>query len=1168
MKIGKFCLVLVWLVLVSCLATSLPAQQQQPMISPHAQAMPLQPFLDYLIDESMAMDIEEVAGLNQGWQPFIPDRLPRVEGMLWLRFTIAPLSPDARPQTFLLDMGQSVPGQPILYDPVQNELSGTREWRENIPAQRNILLLPEAGIDAAPCYIRLEGLPGPWFAPMIRTPQNAASNWDSLARTGSILALAVVMLLCILRGLSEKGQWRYWTALFVAFSLAQAILGMPRETQHFGMLDLAATLCPGLALMCLPHAGRHLMDAKRQSRSIDIQLFLLSLPGAALALLPLASGWNWLDRWVDIWPVCAALFIPTALGAWIMRLPGSRRFLLACVLPPIFVGIAMLGMEFGLSSSILASGPIWGVALAALLLAATKAPQAEIAGSVEPAPEGTRAEKKKKSMPALALDTPENDEIIHLEHPMDDPNLRIIQIEPEETAQPALEHMPASAPIARRSVSSIAMQAEEARENALREPIDDILRETAALRQCSLPPSAKEATAALTAAAQRLATILSSPELPDADEPEQPKMESFNLQKVVRTAHDSVAAIAECSGIALSWYMPPHLAQLYRGNARALEATLQLLLESSVRCSRHGAIKLTARQVPGSQEKGHLLFTVSDDGEGFPPHDRSSLALAKAWELTGLHGGYLSVESSPEGTTIAFTAHFTPDETELSEPEQASHVILASDEAETRRQLARIIEVIPCEVLEATNTGEVLTLQSQRPTCLLITQGRFARPAAGDMVREFCRLARSAGQMPCHVLAITKDDNQWGLLKTSGFTHAMLEPVDPEILRRTIAGLVKIKTDTTKLQDTEETERQNTEAQTDDSSPTMLIEQTFSLRSGFEGPDWLGKEETPPEPMPEQPLKATRQIVQKTASAPVNTPQAKNGAHQQPEIQRASAPASVTQPMTEATTRLEMPQHSADQPKTKEPAKTRLEIQQPISEPVVEKRPVERTNPAAESKATEQETPLTMQKSGTGRLRIDIPPTHQVQAPENAPEWVGEPTPVNRPLADYIVGVENHEQKSTKPVQPPHKAPADAPLDNSHRMKTFMEGSASLVKNALSGILKQKPEAEETPKPIQDNTLQASLDPVVVNLLATMETLMEEAQVSFVAKNCAGVAEATSQLVAESERFGLRILTRMAQCVERAAEAKDIAALQDLLPELSNAVERTRILIMQKQPGQ
>lgn len=1073
-----------------------PALASQAMIEPHAQAMPLLPFLDYIIDPSMALDIEEAARAT-GWQPFIPDKLPREEGVTWLRFTIAPLAPDARPQTFLLDMGQSVPGVPALFDPFSNELSGAQEWRENLPAQRNILLLPEASQEAIPCYIRIDGLPGPWFAPMIRTPQNAASNWGSLAQTGAILALAVVMFICLLRGVSEKGQWRYWTALFVAVALLQALIGMPTVSDSFSLIEMAAVLSPGIALMLMPHVGRHLLQTKKYSRSIDVQLFLLAFPGAILAILPLVPGWTWLYRWLELWPAAAIIFVPTALGAWLLAIPGARRFLLACALPPLIVAAALLGLDFGLPANILASGPTWAIALAALLLAAMRSPVQAVArdeNDIKPE-KPVKAPKLAPQLPPLEIESVQ-EEIINLEHPLDDPNLRIIPpSRKQETPEPETDVELAGTPIMPvvsddthihgRGAMDILLL--EKRENALREPIDAILREGAALLRCSLPASARQSAEEMIGSARQLANILSRSELPSQEDKLDSKNESFNLQRILRNAHDSVAAHAEYSGIALSWYMPPHLAQIYRGDAGSLEDTLSMLLESAVRSAHHGAIKVSVKRVPDSSDPGHLLFTVTDDGNGYPPLDRSSLALAKAWELTGEYGGYLSVECSQHGATIAFTAHFSPIEEEIAEAEAAEnpHIILVCDDDEAKRHLSRIIDELPCNLSYATSAPEAVAIQTQNPAVLAICQGRFSRPASADMVRQLVRIARQSG-LKCYALAITVDESEWPLLKASGFTHAMLEPVDPEVLRHTIMDLIE-STD----KDAHAIGGEEAAAKPKEEAPSMLIEQTFPIAPVFEGPDWLGShgdEEEAPTPAPKQPA---------------------------PNLQTSSAPDSAIEWVGEPM---------------------------PLGTPIPSRVP--QPAPQAVSKDSFQAAPQTVARKTT----------QSSGAPESALEWVGEPMPVPKTaqeqqaggeLLDFIVGV--NEEKSN---------PIAAPV------KEFVESSVNMVASTLSNILGKTSGAATVEEPIK-----ARSDPAIIALLERMDAAMRHANAAFAAKNGQAIAESTGLIAADAEKFGLRSLSRMAKCVERAAVANEMGAVADLLPELGIAVERNRITLAQRKQG-
>lgn len=1116
----------IWIFLLLALLAppvNCPAAASQAMLAPHEQPLPLLPFLNYILDTSLDMDIEE-ASRATGWQPFIPDKLPMKEGVLWLRFEIAPHAPDARPRTYLLDMGQSVPGTPLLFDPIENELSGAREWRESVPESRNILLLPEASSEAITCYIRMDGLPGPWFAPMIRTPRNAASDWASLSHTAAVLALAMVMLLCLLRGVSERGQWRYWTAMFVAVALLQALLGLPTVNDSFNLAEMAAVMSPGIALMLMPHACRHLMQPRKYSRAIDIQLFLLAFPGAILAVLPLVPGWTWLYRWLDLWPLATVIFIPTALGAWMLSIPGARRFLLTCLIPPIFTACALLGVDFGLPANVLASGPTWGIVLAALLLGTTKAPSPaqvleEEAGSKQVA----LAKAEKPALPLLDIE-PEQEEIINLEHPLDDPNLRII---PSPSTPPADTPEPPELPVRREEAGNAPLSppgGAEEWENALRKPLDEILREGAALLRCSLPASARQYAENMIESVHKLANMVTSPGLvADGNLPEETE-ESFNLQRILRNAHDSVAASAESSGIALSWYTPPHIGQLYRGDARRLESTLSMLLESSVRSSHHGAIKVSVKRVPNSADPGHLLFTVTDDGNGYPPLDRSSLALVHAWELAGRYNGYLSVESSQHGATIAFTAHFEPlgESRGTSTEQDQPHIILIGDDAEGRRQLARIVETLPYMLTETDAPPEAISNQVQKPASLVITQGRFARPAAADMIRQLVRIAREAG-IKCHTLAVTLDEKEWPLLKASGFTHAMLAPVDPEILKRTVKELTEQKVD-----ESEHEENEQLPETLKDKTPSMLIEQNFHIAPVFEGPDWLGD------------------------------PEEENGEQKstQPDVAESAPESAGGTPRESQTDELDIRAHSS----------APEDAVEWIGEPM----------PVQSSEEREQRTGSQPSSNNLDQIHVATGPTPApgeqapqagFHAPEDAVDWVGEPTPIvndtsekepqadKRELLDFIVGV------NQKPTQT-EKAPSP--------VRSFVESSVNMVTSTISSILRQKGK-QEMPLPAPEapeEEIKARSDPAIIALLERLDASMRHANAAFAARNAPAIAESTGLIASDAEKFGLRQLARMARCIERAALANNMGALSDLLPELGIAVERNRITLAERKEAE
>lgn len=1009
----------------------------QSMLVPRGSAMYLMPYLDYCIDDSFFWDIEEAAAAarSNNYKPLVLDSLPREEGVIWLRFVLAPAL-SAKPATYLLDMGLSIPGTPALYVPERNELSGTMEWREALPAQNNILLLPEPGSEPMVCYIRLEGFPGPWFAPVIRSPQNAAGNWGSLFRTGAILALGVVMLLCLLRGMSENGQWRVWTALYVGIALIQAALGMPAITGGFNLVSFAATLTPGIALMLLPHVGRHLMRTPIKSKSIDIQLLLLSLPGAALALLPLIPGFVWLCRWLELWPLGIAIFIPTAIGAWVMGLAGARRFLFGAIIPPLFTIVALLCINFGFPSNILASAPCWGIAISALLIAATRAP-------LDQQEDKNRPEQTIISPPMQpsAVDT-----VINLRHPLDDPNLRLVT--PDEVAvAEQIDEVPEESEEKSSESRKLEAGIPEKRELVLRSSVDDILRESVALGKCSLPAAAREYTEKIIASSERMAEILSLGQQTDLSPQNSfsEERDKFNLQRLLREAHDYASQPAEQAGLALSWYIPPHLEQDYTGDAAGLVEVLKMLLESSIRSTKHGSIHLSARRVPESLLPGHVLFSITDTGTGFPPLQRSSVALARTWEYAAKNGGYLGMESDAHGCVITFSVHFTPVDSSSQTQKEAPHVILVSDDEMESNELTKLMTDAGYKVNQAKTVNEVLVCQRLTPASLLIASGRFARPAAADMAHEFADLARRAGFDKWHILAITADDSEWSLLKPSGFTHAMIGPVEKEAFMVTVQELIS-----SGKKKSNSPSRANEDSAKSGNILIDLMDETYSHISQIE--------------------RATI-IEQKPVAEPQKTVPAFEGPDWLYDSKEKTAPDNSE------------PDNSEE-------------------------------NSGPEVDATKKEEPINSMETAQSGMVEHPEPAITEPAPEPQP---------NNNQPNNNQAVENNPAKQSMPEQKP------------------------------------APDSEKKTK-----VNQATQDPIILALVHNLDSALAVAIKAAEAGNTAQVAVAAGRIAQQAESFNLRVLTRIAQTVERAASAPDLQAVRDILPELANAVERNSITLTQK----
>ena len=1237
---------------------------------PAAPCVPLLPDLDYYIDVTGTMDVEEIAtpANASAFHTLNVKNLPDVVGVTWLRFTLAPLQEGEHPQAILLDLGQDVPAGSVLYEPRINPVTDGLEWREVPPGDRNLLLLPEAGPEPHTCYIRLDGLPGIWFSPMLRTPQNAAIDWTRLSHKAALLALCVVMLLCLLRGFSEKGQWRIWTSLYVAMAIVHGFMGMPAYgSGGITSGQAAAVLSPGLALMLLPHVGRHLLRTKGRSRLLDVQFVLLTLPGAVLALLPLLPGFGWTIRYLSLWPACTLLFTFTALCGAVMGLGGARRYLLGCIIPPLCVAAGILGMDSGYAPALLASSPLWGTALSALLIAGTGHPRdAAQENQTQQTPQGTM------SLDAVLTSHTMDDAPITLDEPLDDPNLRLLpplSVSNTDDAHKSFAHDNHHSTEGASTYNASRPDFHEW-ENLLHPPLDRLIREGAALGKCSLPPAVRQYAENMLYAANEMAQLLDNP----GKTPEQTQCNEtptvFNLQHLVREAHDSVAATAESAGIGLAWYMPPLLGHMYEGLAQALRETLELLLESAVRATSHGAVHISVARVPGSAEPGHLLFSVTDTGSGIPPQGRSSLALTRAWELAGANGGFLNVESGPQGASISFTMHLTPLETmETASEAQAQRlptIAVIADNAVDRQALAHMVTSLGCKSTEACTMHEALQRNREAPALMVVAQPAHDTPAEGDALGRFEAEAMQSGLPVFKALAITTDDRSWESLAEKGYTHALLEPVDAKAFAATVHEVLQeagfsasAQTDITTspddhsknpspLPDLFGTDSSSATSSTPDAillpEPDDMATGTAVIQNTEEQPLSLNTDEgiaqdiyakpqsTPPLreepvlplqepivlPVPDLPQNGKDSAVHNLTEASLFT-DAQETNSEAPMEGAAAMDNSIGESRLAPVPNNTHPENGIA--RSGGITASMSTWQDDFDEWVGEPMPLG-TSVAHKNSSSQAQKPTAY--TSTAKLAPVSSATHSsyVSPSLSAPgEWVGEPMPVTKP----VLPAESHkdtpelphtdagrrilkllgssgdmpEQTSDSTIQKniPEQQIQAPDMDEDVAESPF-QASGSFI-NFIAGASQEPPSAEpqkgNTPEPnvqaqdyASDTVMQSTqadgpadieeheptaqpetpiqtepvgADQTIPQLIARLDAAIQDAQQGYKNRRCIVVGEAAERIASDSDAFGFRVLARMARCVERAAKAGDLQALQDLLPELVVAVERNRIAL-------
>ena len=790
----RLALIVIPLLLVLSLAATCPAVPTPPPAPAPTPALPVSlsatpqgtaagqlgilPYLSAFLDTDGDMSVEEVAtpGMMPSFQPLHPRTLPRSSGVTWLRLEI-PAAGTESTESLMLDLGQGVPAGAVLYTPDIDPLSRQTTWQESQANWRNLLPLPLPAETPQVCFIRLDGQPPLWFAPTLRSLDNLAGAPESLLGPGVMLALAVVMLLALLRGITERGQWRFWTALYVGAALTHAVLGGPDlGAGNITPADAVSAMAPGLALMFLAHLARHLMQTASHSRLLDIQYLLLSLPGAVLALLPLWPDFSWLGRFLPLWPMLALIFVPTTLGAWLMGVPGARRFLLGCLVAALGAGLAVLDLGTLLPPFVQGTLPLWGTALSALIIAGMSAPGREAGTSAEPAD-------------PLAPGRPARNQTIT------DPNLRLLDTDgntlPLMTglSQPA----PAPATVEAESASATAIRRLE---QALAAPLREIVEQDRQLEQCALPHDVRSRVENMGRRARQALSLLhdpagdaAAPVVPAPADTARAEKRVFDLRKTLRQTHDTCRPLAEKSGIALGWHVPADLEQLYEGPAGELEDVLRLLLEDALRATKGGKIHFAVRRVPDSKHPGHLLFQVRDTGTGLPPEQRSASLLARIWELSSSHGGFLGVESGPRGTSVIFTLQLHLPE--ASDGEDLPTVLVCAPDAATRHELGAMLRDLPCTCHETGTLAHGLAAGARKgrtPAAVLLLCGPEASVDAAPLLRRYHSLAERTG--PFGAVALTPDQSQWDALAHAGFSHALTLPVSEDALRETVLEIL------------------------------------------------------------------------------------------------------------------------------------------------------------------------------------------------------------------------------------------------------------------------------------------------------------------------------------------------------------------------------------------
>ena len=320
----------------------------------------------------------------------------------------------------------------------------------------------------------------------------------------------------------------------------------------------------------------------------------------------------------------------------------------------------------------------------------------------------------------------------------------------------------------------------------------------------------------------------------------------INLVTVIDAALETVRLSAEAKNIDLQKVILGDV-ELISGDAGRLQQVVWNLLANAVkftptggqievrlaRVARHSSF--VAEEQPETNHQGqnqgqithYAQIQVKDSGKGitpeFLPHvfeyfrqeDSTTtrkfgglgLGLAIVRYLTELHGGTVEAESPGEGLGATFTVLLpisknrggeTPDR--VGTPSAAAgafplsnlRILVVDDEADMRELTVTILNQTGAETKAAASVVEALQAVDEFKPDILISDIGMPEMDGYELVRQIRRLSpERGGQTPAIALTAYAGEVDQQQALAAGFQQHLAKPIEPEVLVRAIATLVK-----------------------------------------------------------------------------------------------------------------------------------------------------------------------------------------------------------------------------------------------------------------------------------------------------------------------------------------------------------------------------------------
>ncbi|MDZ8027140.1 MAG: PAS domain S-box protein [Nostoc sp. DedQUE11] len=295
-------------------------------------------------------------------------------------------------------------------------------------------------------------------------------------------------------------------------------------------------------------------------------------------------------------------------------------------------------------------------------------------------------------------------------------------------------------------------------------------------------------------------------------------VEQVNLAATIQAAIETVQLAAQAKSIEIETRLDSQIGSIL-GDATRLQQTAWNLLCNAVKFTPQGGrVEVRLEQIDG-----YVQIVVSDTGIGIHPNFLShvfdyfwqadgattrrfgglGLGLAIVDQIVEAHGGTVWAESQGKGQGATFTVRLplmlaqttTEQDSQPSESVfylQSKQILVVDNEADSLEFIVFVLEQAGAEVIGATSADEALALFIQSQPDLLVSDIGMPDRDGYMLIQQLRTLPlEQGGQVPAIALTAYAGDINYQQAIAAGFQQHLPKPVEPEVLIRVIADLLK-----------------------------------------------------------------------------------------------------------------------------------------------------------------------------------------------------------------------------------------------------------------------------------------------------------------------------------------------------------------------------------------